>query len=101
MSAEFVMQQEGCGLIRMEREDLSPPIEVIGNAAENAAERNKTVARGVAVLHSRAGVCRAKLMDHQDVGDATRILTRQKDHACQARTVLRLVEESGCAAVVL
>lgn len=94
---EAAMQQEGCGKIRLELGLLSSPTEVIENAVENAAGRNKTVVPGAVVLHSSAVVCMAKPEDHRGVGDATRMPARQIDHACRAHTVWKPVEVSHCA----
>lgn len=95
------MQQEGCGKIRLELGVLSSPIGVIENAVENAAGQNKTVVLGVVVPHSSAVVCMAKPEDRRGVVDATRMPTRQIDHACRDHTVSRCVEVSDCAETLL
>lgn len=96
---EVATQREGCGKIRLELELLSPPIEVIENAAETAAGRNKSVVLGAGDLHSSAAVCTARPENHRGVGDATRMPARQMDHACRDHTVSRCAEVSGCAAL--
>lgn len=95
------MQQEGCGKIQLELGVLSSPTEVIENAVENAAGRNKTVVLGAVVQHSAAEVCMAKPEDRRGVVDATRMPTRQIDHACRNHTVSRCVEVSDCAETLL
>lgn len=94
---EVAMQQEGCGKIQLELGVLSSQTEVIENAVENAAGRNKTFVLGAAVQHSAAVVCMAKPEDRRGVVDATRMSTRQIDHACRDHTVSRCVEVSDCA----
>lgn len=96
---EVVMQQGGCGMNRVDPGGWSPPIEVTESVAVIAVERNRSSVPDAVVLHSLVVVYRVKPTGHLGEldADATRIPTRQMNHARLYHTAWKRVEELSSA----